>query len=697
MHPRLPHAALALLMSLPVQAAKPPAVPPPPLPGDAMIDAYLVRIAREIDGRASEDYADAFRLADGDSPSWKDDWRAELRVMLGLPDVLARGPLVATVSGTLTGDGYVVEKLHYQSRPGLYVTANLYRPATANPGERLPAVLYVCGHSNQGRNGNKISYQSFGIWFARHGYVCLIIDTVGLGEIRGQHHGLYREGRWWWVPCGYTPAGVECLNGMRGIDYLVSRKDVDPERIAVTGISGGGSYTITIAALDDRVKVAVPVSGISDLKWYVEDRGIDVHCDCMFMYNTKHWPWARIASLIAPRPMLLVNSDADRLFPMASNERITNYLERIYAGLGAGDRFDAMVSIGDHDYRADILQATYRFINTWLKNDPHPVTDSESSLPTRERDPQKKKEMERYFIRAEDLRVFPRDEDLPKDEINTTIDQHFTEISRAGSHELLGTIEQFTEWKNQLLQFWHGLSLEGLSLLDGGAEGGTFSPTFPTATAAGRFPSGVQRLQSEEGIFFGFRKLRAPAAAGADRILLALTGPEGAAKEPPWLERIARPRDIIYLCETRGCGETRWNDPGPPNRIARSHLLLGRTVDLGRMIDVGATALYLEREYAGRLPVHVAGRGAAGVIAAYAALWGTRAIAGATVIDPPSSHLDNGAPLFIGLLRIADIPEMLGALAPKQLTLIGASEEMVRRVREIYAVAQTSEKLEVPD
>ena len=161
-------------------------------------------------------------------------------------------------------------------------------------------MFYVCGHSNCGRNGNKAAYQSHGIWFARHGYVCLTVDSLQLGEIAAIHHGTYREGRWWWHSRGYTPAGVECLNGIRGIDYLVGRDDVDPERIAVTGISGGGAATFWIAAADPRVKVAVPVSGMADLPSYVGNRVINGHCDCMFLYNTFRWPWTRIAALVAP-------------------------------------------------------------------------------------------------------------------------------------------------------------------------------------------------------------------------------------------------------------------------------------------------------------------------------------------------------------------------------------------------------------
>src|SRR5262249_22302997 len=136
-------------------------------------------------------------------------------------------PLQATVTRTLQKPDFLIDMLHFQSRPGLYVTCNLYRPTDETPGRR-PTVLYLCGHTSRGRNGNKTAYQSHGIWFARHGYNCLILDTLQMSEIAGVHHGTYSSNFWWWVSRGYTPAGVECWNGIRAIDYLLSRDDVDP-------------------------------------------------------------------------------------------------------------------------------------------------------------------------------------------------------------------------------------------------------------------------------------------------------------------------------------------------------------------------------------------------------------------------------------------------------------------------------------
>ncbi len=120
----------------------------------------------------------------------KDRYRRELKEMLGLEPEPPRGDLKPVITGTVPGDGFVVEKLHFQSLPGLYVTANYYRP-TQQAG-KLPTILYVSGHGptyapDDTSCGNKASYQHHGIWFARHGYTCLILDTVQWGEILGEH------------------------------------------------------------------------------------------------------------------------------------------------------------------------------------------------------------------------------------------------------------------------------------------------------------------------------------------------------------------------------------------------------------------------------------------------------------------------------------------------------------------------------
>ena len=631
-------------------------------PGDEMIQEYLRRQAEEIH--------EGFLSCVDSREDWqavRPRYKAEYFYMLGLDPMPEKTPLEATVTGTIEGDGFVVDMLHYQSMPRLYVTGNLYRPADIEPGRRLPAVLYVCGHSYRGRNGNKTAYQSHGIWFARHGYVCLVLDTLQLGEIAGLHHGTYREGRWWWHSRGYTPAGVECLNGIRGIDYLIGRPDVDPDRIAVTGISGGGAATFWIAAADERAQVAVPVSGMADLPSYVGNRVINGHCDCMFLYNTFEWPWTRIAALIAPRPMLFTNSDADAIFPMDANRRVINRLERVYSLYGASDLVDAFVSIGGHAYRQDIRQAAYRFVNLHLKDDPRIVLDSEVDLAQGPRNDR------RYPIAPEKLRVFPEDTDIPTDELNSTIDRRFVPVA---------TVEvpprgEYDRWREGLRSQLRRVAFR------------CFPERIP--------PAVLLREDGEDGVWLSTEdsirvRLESVDVTGTGRILLVVANPGQGDIGTDWLDRVRSPQDRVYVCSPRGVGATRWTQKDPPNYVERAHALLGRTVDTGRVRDIIAAGRYLRRKHGDDAPVHVCGQGAGAVLAAYAALWEPE-IAGVVAVDPPTSHMDADAPQFLNVLRVCDIPNALGMVAPRPLVLHSENDALRDTVEHIYEAADAPEAL----
>jgi dienelactone hydrolase len=633
-------------------------------PGDEMIQEYLRCVTEDLHGRFLKDIESV-----EDWKKLRPKYKEEYFYMLGLWPMLEKTPIKAAVTGTLSGDDYTVDMLHYQSRPRLYVTANLYRPKNIAEGQRLPAVLYVCGHSPRGRNGNKTAYQSHGIWFARHGYICLVLDTLQMGEIAAIHHGTYREGRWWWHSRGYTPAGVECLNGIRGIDYLISRPDVDPERIAVTGISGGGAATFWIAAADERVKVAVPVSGMADLMSYVPNRVINGHCDCMFLYNTFQWPWTRIAALIAPRALLFVNSDKDGIFPMDANQRVINRLERLYSLYGASDFVDSVVSIGGHAYRQDIRQGAYRFINMHLKNDARVVMDSEIDLVTNSGGSQ------HHPIEPERLRVFGKDSDIPEDELNTTIDRHFVPLAQLDPPEK----DRYETWKAAILTELRRVTFR----------------YFPERISSAKLIEQVDlddlRLESEPGIEVRLERAKEfDSAEDAKRVLMVVGNPDSNEPALNWLRRVYEPGDHVYFCAPRGVGLTRWTSKNPPNYVERSCVLLGLTVDAGRVWDIIAAARYLHDKYDDNIPVYVLGKGAAGVIAAYGALLEPE-IAGVILNEPPLSHMDNEAPRFLNILRVCDVPDVLGMLAPRMLTVYSSRSDELKKVAEIYTIAGVSE------
>jgi hypothetical protein len=138
-------------------------------------------------------------------------------------------------------------------------------------------------------------------------------------------------------------------------------------------------------------------------------------------------------------------------------------------------------------------------------------------------------------------------------------------------------------------------------------------------------------------------------------------------------------------------GQTRWTQKNPPNYVERSHALLGRTVDAGRVWDIIVTARYVHAQHPD-IPLYVAGEGPGAVLAAYAAVLEPD-IAGVIALNPPSSHMDAKAPQFLNVLRVCDIPDVFGMLAPRPLTLRGWSGDAPAKVARIYTAAGASDQL----
>ncbi len=302
------------------------------------------------------------------------------------------------IVGKVERPDFVIEKLIYRSAPGLYVTGNLYRPkdsaksplgkkaggGIAGP-PRLPTILYVCGHSKNETDGIvegcKAHYQHHAAWYAANGYICLVIDTLQLGELPGLHHGTNRFGMWWWASLGYTPAGIEALNATRAIDYLCSRLDVDQERIGVTGRSGGGATSWWVGAIDDRVSTVIPVAGITDLQNHVNDGVIEGHCDCMFHFNTERWDFDTIAALVAPKALLVENTDKDPIFPEDGVRRVYSQLERVYEWYGAKDKLGLVIGKGGHADTPELRHPSFAFMDKWLARIDRPVTEPDRHVP----------------------------------------------------------------------------------------------------------------------------------------------------------------------------------------------------------------------------------------------------------------------------------------------------------------------------
>jgi dienelactone hydrolase len=637
---------------------------------DEQIRKYLSARAAELE----REFLPGIKTAE-DFERARPSLREAYLFMLGLWPLPEKTPLNVKITGRLELPGYTVEKLHFQSRPGLYVTANLYLPRPIQG--PYPAILYLCGHyRKQKRDGAKSECQDHGIWLATHGYVALLPDTLELGEIAGVHQGTcpgpLDVKRWWWQSAGYTPASVECWNAIRALDYMSSRPEVDPNRIGATGISGGGMATFWIAAADERVKAAAPVSGLGDLGYYVGESGVDYHCDCMLFYNNARWSWATIATLVCPRPLLFVNSDSDGLFPMSANERVISRLERLYAKFGASDQVDSVVSAGGHDYRTDIRRAVFEFFNRHFKGDARRIENPDAGLAPDGS----------HRIEYRQLRVFPEDRDLPLDQFNNRIDETFVQAAKLE----LPTADGFRPWRENLIGQLRKVSFPA------------WPPTAPhvEVSGLGNRPS-EGREATEDDLEVSWRWL--PGKAGErDRWLILLNQDEEFGKLPLWAREIVGAGSALILRPrgmSSGGRKTTETKMEENNTFERSMALLGGTVDSGRIWD---TMTVIRRRQGDGTAWRVAGQGNAGIIVAYAALYEV-SIERVVAVNPPASHRpgpDGGTygPVLLNVLRVCDIPEALGCLAPRPIALIGARDRAFDRTAALYRLAGAADHLE---
>jgi dienelactone hydrolase len=616
-----------------------------------------------------------------------EDWqrqRPELRrqflEMMGLWPLPPRTDLKPVITGKLEADAFTVERLHFQSLPGLYVTGNLYVPKQAKV--PAPAVLYVCGHANtvvQGVSfGSKVNYQHHPAWFARNGYVCLILDTLQLGEIEGIHHGTSRLGLWGWHSLGYTPAGIECWNAVRALDYLEARPEVDPKRLAVTGRSGGGATSWWVAAADDRPQCIVPVAGIADLQAHVvegvapryRNGVISGHCDCMYLVNTYRWDFPTVAALCAPRPLLLGNSDADDIFPVPGYRRLADKVRRVYELYGAADKFALLETPGPHKDTPVLRDGAFRWMNRWLKGDTGDVSDPD--LPRFE---------------PQQLRVFTA---LPTDAMNKTIQD---QLLRPARPRLPDPPAVTPEW-------WQARSREWRQALREKVFRGWDDRPPPLAPqAAADVTADGLRLRafdftSEAGVDL---RLWLLTAEGVDKptqvVLNALDEPGWRAwtedlgpafREALHLEvaperneaRSSRNRKTLQenrwafaAVAPRGIGPTRWATDGSTEdtHARRRFVLLGQTLDGQRVWDV-RRAFQVLRGQPGLqdVPIATQGKGPMAGVALYAALFEPD-VARVDLWHPPASHLQG--PFLLNVCRVLDMPQAVALALPRPVRI----------------------------
>ncbi len=279
--------------------------------------------------------------------------RGRILLSSGLVPMPPETPLNAKITGRVERDGYSVEKVSFEVRPGFFATGNLYRPKGEGP---FPAVVNPHGHWEHGRleDSDKCSVAARCITLARMGAVAFTHDMIGYVDSRQFVHGWSREQEKLW---GAHPFALQLLTSLRAVDFVLSLPEVDPERIGCTGASGGGTQTFALSAIDPRVKVSAPVNMISSV--------MQGGCGCenaplIRLENSN----MEIGALAAPRPLLMVSATGDwtKNTPQVEFPAVRG----VYALYGAEDNVENVHLDFGHNYNQPSREAVYRFFGKHL-------------------------------------------------------------------------------------------------------------------------------------------------------------------------------------------------------------------------------------------------------------------------------------------------------------------------------------------
>jgi cephalosporin-C deacetylase-like acetyl esterase len=298
-----------------------------------------------------------------------------LRLIDGLPEATGAPPIRKT--GQIAADDYLVEQFTYESFPGYFVPALLYKPKKIT--DALPGVLSPCGHSTIGKAAAE--YQTLHINLVKRGYVVLTYDPVGQGE-RSQFWDAAKGKSRFNLGCGEhavlgnplyllgsSLARFRIWDGIRGIDYLASLPEVDAKKIGCVGNSGGGTLTAYISALDPRVAVAAICCYITTLPRRMGNR-IEADPDAdpeqdVFGFVSEGIDHAGLLALRAPRPTLLGTARFD-FFPIEGARESFAEARKLYEVAGAGDRIERAEAAEKHGLSRPLRQAVYGWFERWL-------------------------------------------------------------------------------------------------------------------------------------------------------------------------------------------------------------------------------------------------------------------------------------------------------------------------------------------
>lgn len=628
-----------------------------------MVQEFFVERLREIQHRADERRA-ALR-SKVDAEEYVRDVRAKIQQCFGpWPE---KTPLNARITGTVERDTYKIEKVIFESRPNFPVTANLYIPKGAT--SPRPGVVGSCGHSANGKAAEP--YQSFAQGLARLGYVCLIYDPIGQGE-RLQYAGedwkprrgsgvsehLYAGNQQFLV--GEFFGAWRAWDGIRALDYLLTRAEVDPKQVGITGNSGGGTMTTWLCGVESRWTMAAPSCFVTTFLHNLENE---------LPADTEQCPPHALAlgldhsdfiAAMAPKPAVLLTQEKD-FFDTRGTEEAYHRLRQIYRLLGAEENISLSRGTDYHGYNVENREAMYRWFN-------HVTTISDA--------------------KSEPALTIEKDETLwctPHGQVAELKPRNVFSFTQQRSRELKqkrGAVEG-EALKTAVRDVLH------LSASQGAPDYRILRPS-----SGRRYPkkfAATYAVETEPGIFAIVYRLddaslisRPP--SGAKRAILYVShhSADAELRNDPWISQLiaAEPASAVFACDVRGIGESQ------PDTCGANSFLTPYGSDYFYAIH----SVMLDRPYAGQKThdvlrvlewmrsigheeIHLVGSGWGAIPATFAALLSAD-VKQVTLKNALTSYGDIAEseeyrwPLstFVpGVLAKFDLPDCYRALAAKQL------------------------------
>ncbi len=629
--------------------------------------------------------SDELQLARGfaaDADTWQHR-RPQVRAALlealgGLPE---RTPLNARTLGTVERDGYTIEKVIFESRPDFHVTGALYRPHTDQP---LPAIFCPHGHYAVGRYDPGIQTRLAN--YARRGYVGLIIDKVGYMDRRAQNHSTRAP-----LLYGQSTQGIQLWDNMRAIDYLLARPEVLPDRLGITGCSGGGNQTMYLAALDERVTAAAPVCSVELGECYLHK----LYCTCELVPGLRRFAdLVDVCGLVAPRALLLVHGIRDSGFWIDSARKALARIRLIYQALGRPDLIDQFTSFDEHGYNQEMREAVYAWFDRHLKGLPPPYA-GEVAVPV-----------------ETDETICCLPDGLPAGA------QTMTDVYRANTANLppRPAVATATAWRAEAVRL-----RQALADLFSGWPAVTPLRLHPVATveaAVGGVPAHAESLYyySEPDVIVPAVLYR-PAAGGTGEVTIRF-GVDGRCTVPEAaIATDLRAGRGTFALDLRGTGETRAGEPGRSDWQAYlASVTLGRHFAAMRAWDVRrAVDLLTARPEVTRVGVAAHGSLLDGLVALLAAATDPRLawfaadqlLASYKEQDDFGELAEAGQSAIIPrLLTVADIDDLLALVAPRAIAVaqwvdgqgqaLPPAAARTARCQQVYALLDATAQLQWP-